>query len=84
MKLAATVALIFVFTIFGLLTASVAFGADAEKEETPQQLEVRCMAEGGCATLTRREYMQALREAAEYGRQMGVVEGHKACMKKMI
>lgn len=83
MKIAATVAPIFVFTLFGLLTASVAFGADAE-EETPQQLEVRCMAEGGCATLTRKEYMQALREAAEYGRQMGVVEGHKQCLKKMI
>lgn len=70
----------FVLACIAALTVSTL--AQADDEETPQQLSIRCQMEGGCAVFSRHEFMAHVRAAVEHGRKLGREEGDKACLKK--
>lgn len=67
MKFAATIMLIFIFTLFGLLAVS-AFAAEAVLSDDEK---LQCRLGGGCLFITEDALLKQLRQAYEAGKREG-------------
>lgn len=75
-------AVFIVAAVLALTKATLAIAADdADDELTPEQVQVKCAEEGGCAYVSKRWVMQLLRGAVEHGRNLGREEGARICAK---
>lgn len=80
MKVIASLAFMLVVALVLALTSATKALAD-DDEETPEQLQVRCIEEGGCAIISRRELMLFRNHMLEEGRKRGLEEGARLCRK---
>lgn len=80
MKTAASLAFLLIVALIMALTSATKAHAD-DDEETSEQLQVRCMEEGGFAFISRRELMAFRNHMMEEGRKRGIEEGFRQCRK---
>lgn len=70
----------FALTYATLSVAAMAIAPPGDNE-TPNEFQIKCIEEGGCMALTRRELMEFRNAVLEDGRNRGREEGARACAK---